>query len=329
MIRRLDPLREPMPATVKPMKAVLTDSLPRDDDRRANETKWDGYRIIAFVQAGRVRLQTRNLLDATGDFPEIQGLADALADHEVVLDGEITAFDATGRPSFSALQRRGTRRPAVVYMVFDLLYLDGRSTTALPYVERRHVLDEVGIAEGRAWRVPPYRVDQGGDLLKATRAQGLEGIISKRLDSSYEPGRRSRSWLKVKNWGRQEFVVAGWMPGKGGRSRRIGSLLVGYHDREGRLHYAGRVGTGFTAAELARLEGLLGPLERQASPFAPDPPLPTEVRKRARFVEPRLVAEVAFSEWTHTGTIRQPSYKGLRRDKDPREVVREVPVTAM
>ncbi|MGH2475794.1 MAG: non-homologous end-joining DNA ligase, partial [Candidatus Limnocylindrales bacterium] len=309
-----------------PMKALLTDALPRDDDRRGNEIKWDGYRIIAFVQAGRVRLQTRNLLDATSDFPEIQAVGDALAHHEVVLDGEITAFDASGRPSFSALQRRGARRPAVVYMVFDLLYLDGHSTMGLPYVDRRRLLDELDINAGPWWRVPAYHVDEGAALLEATRAQGLEGIISKRLDSTYEPGRRSRAWLKVKNWGRQEFVIAGWTPGKGGRAGQLGSLLLGYYDEAGRLHYAGRVGTGFTAAELARLEELLKPLARRTSPFAPDPPLPAQVEKQAQFIEPRLVAEVAFSEWTHTGTIRQPSYKGLRHDKAPGEVVRETPI---
>lgn len=315
-----------MPATVKPMKALLTDALPRDDDRRGNEIKWDGYRIIAFIQAGRVRLQTRNLLDATSDFPEIQAVGDALAHHEVVLDGEITAFDASGRPSFSALQRCGARRPTVVYMVFDLLYLDGHSTMGLPYVDRRRLLDELDINAGPWWRVPAYHVDEGAALLEATRAQGLEGIISKRLDSTYEPGRRSRAWLKVKNWGRQEFVIAGWTPGKGGRAGQLGSLLLGYYDEAGRLHYAGRVGTGFTAAELARLEGLLRPLARRTSPFAPDPPLPAQVEKQAQFIEPRLVAEVAFSEWTHTGTIRQPSYKGLRHDKAPGEVVRETPI---
>jgi bifunctional non-homologous end joining protein LigD len=323
--QRPDARREPMPATVKPMKAVLTDALPSDDEHRGNEIKWDGYRIVAFVQAGRVRLQTRNLLDATSEFPEVQGLGEALADHQVVLDGEVTAFDAGGRPSFSALQQRGMRRTAVVYMLFDLLHLDGYSTMRLPYGERRRLLDELDIAAGRSWRVPAYHVGDGAALLRATSAQGLEGIISKRLDGTYEAGRRSRSWLKVKNWGRQEFVVAGWVPGKGGRSGRIGSLLLGYYDDEGRLHYAGRVGTGFTAAELARLEELLRPFARSSSPFAPDPPLPPDVRRRARSVEPRLVAEVAFSEWTHTGTIRQPSYKGLRQDKDPREVVRELP----
>jgi bifunctional non-homologous end joining protein LigD len=312
-----------MPEAVKPMKAVLAQGLPGDDDCRGNEIKWDGYRMIAFVEAGQVRLQTRNLLDATAQFPELSGLGEALAGHKVVLDGEIVGLDPQGRPSFSALQRRGTRRPEVIYMAFDVLYLDGRGTMKQPYVERRRLLDGLGIAEGPSWRAPNYHVDDGAALLEATRAQGLEGIISKRLDSIYEPGKRSRSWLKIKNWGRQEFVVAGWMPGEGGRSGHLGSLLLGYYDDHGQLHYAGRVGTGFTMSELAHVEDLLRPLARDRPPFAPDPPLPPEVRKHGRFVEPRLVVEVAFSEWTHTGTIRQPSYKGLRHDKDPREVVRE------
>jgi bifunctional non-homologous end joining protein LigD len=313
-----------MPGSVVPMMAVTTDRVPHDDDRRANEIKWDGYRIIVFARSGEVRLQTRTVLDATAEFAELSGLGAALRGKDAVLDGEVVGLDDRGRPSFGALQRRGIRRPAVVYMIFDLLYLDGRGTTGLPYVERRALLEELAIGPGPSWQVPSYHVGDGPALLEATRAQGLEGIISKRLDSAYEPGRRSRAWLKIKNWGRQEFVVAGWMPGEGGRSGRLGSLLVGYYDRAGSLRYAGRVGTGFTMAELARLEPRLAALARETSPFGPEPVLPVEVRRYGRFVEPRLVAEVAFSEWTHTDTIRQPSYKGLREDKAPSEVVREL-----
>jgi bifunctional non-homologous end joining protein LigD len=312
-----------MPESVVPMMAVTTDRVPDDDGRRANEIKWDGYRIVAFARSGQVRLQTRTVLDATAEFAELGGLGEALHGHDAILDGEVVGLDREGRPSFGALQRRGIERPTVVYMIFDLLYLDGRTTTKLAYAERRALLDELAIAPGRSWQVPAYHVGDGPDLLEATRSQGLEGIMSKRLDSTYEPGRRSRAWLKIKNWGRQEFVVAGWMPGEGGRAGHLGSLLVGYHDRGGSLRYAGRVGTGFTMAELARLEQRLSALRRQTSPFGPEPALPVEVRRYGRFAEPRLVAEVAFSEWTHTGTIRQPSYKGLRDDKDPSEVVRE------
>jgi bifunctional non-homologous end joining protein LigD len=313
-----------MPEAVKPMSAVTVDSLPADQEAWAYEVKWDGYRLIAFVDRGQVRLQTRSLNDATGDFPEVVAIGPELADHRAVFDGEVVAFDEKGRPSFGALQRRGQERPPVAYMVFDLLYLDGYSTMKLPYVERRRLLDELKGGAGPAWQIPSYHIGDGALLLESTRTQGLEGLIAKRPNSSYEPGRRSRSWLKIKNWGRQEFVVGGWMPGEGGRSGQMGSLLLGYYDEEGALRYAGRVGTGFTADELARLDSRLRTIAVDRPPFDVDAqPLPPEVRRLGRFVEPRLVAEVAFSEWTHTGTIRQPSYKGLRTDKDPTEVVRE------
>jgi bifunctional non-homologous end joining protein LigD len=305
------------------MTAYVTDRVAFDDAERANEIKWDGYRMIAFVADGRLRLQTRNLLDATGEFPEVAGLGGAAGAHGIVLDGEIVGLDGGGRPSFSALQRRGEHRPPVVYMVFDLLHLDGRSTRSLPYVERRRLLDELGLGDGPNWRVPGYHVGDGVALLESTRVQGLEGLISKRLDSSYEMGRRSRAWLKIKNWGRQEFVIAGWLPGEGGRAGHVGSLLLGFYDEAGDLHYAGRVGTGFTLRELDDLAARLQGLARADPPFAAEPELPSEVRRFGRFVKPVLVAEVMFSEWTHTGTIRQPSYKGLRGDKDPREVRRE------
>src|SRR5579871_3126211 len=242
---------EPMPSTVQPMKAYVTDHIAADDAERANEIKWDGYRMIGFVAEGRLRLQTRNLLDATAEFPEVAGLGPAIGNHQAILDGEVVGLDDAGRPSFSALQRRGVSRPPVVYMVFDLLHLDGRSTRWLPYVERRELLDQFELGDGAFWRVPAYHVGDGVALLENTRTQGLEGLISKRLDSTYEMGRRSRSWLKIKNWNRQEFVVAGWMPGEGGRAGHVGSLLVGYYDDAGRLWYAGRVGTGFTFRELA------------------------------------------------------------------------------
>jgi bifunctional non-homologous end joining protein LigD len=326
MIRRVDPLPgepQPMPESIVPMNAVTSKALPGDDDRWAYEVKWDGYRIIAFLHGGQVRLQTRNLLDATSDFPEVCAIGSLLGDRDLILDGEVVAMDEKGHQSFSALQRRGKERPPVVYMVFDLLYLDGRSTMKLPYLERRKLLDELDIPSGPAWQVPGHHVGDGAALLEATRAQGLEGLVAKRVDSTYEPGKRTRWWLKIKNFGRQELVIAGWMPGEGGRSGHLGSLLLGYYDDQGRLRYAGRVGTGFTYDELARLEARLRPLARDASPFAPEPPLPPAVRKHAHFVEPLLVAEIAFSEWTHTGTVRQASYKGLRTDKDPTEVVRE------
>jgi bifunctional non-homologous end joining protein LigD len=309
--------------TIEPMRATVAAARPDPDDAWAYEVKWDGYRIVAFVEDGAVRLQTRNLLDATDDFPSVQGLAAALGPIDVVFDGEIVALDADGRPSFGALQQRGHRPTAVQYVIFDVLEVAGTATFSLPYVERRRLLEQLDLGSGPAWQVPRYTVGDGDAMLAATRAAGLEGLIAKRLDSTYEPGRRSRAWLKLKHWAGQELVVGGWLPGKGVRSGGIGSLLVGHFDDAGELHYAGRVGTGLTDAELGRLAALLAPLARDTSPFTATAALPVEVRRLGHFVEPEAVVEVAFSEWTHNGTIRQPSYKGLRTDKPARAVRRD------
>jgi bifunctional non-homologous end joining protein LigD len=339
MIHRMDPpadpAAEPMPDKLVPMLA-RPGTLPRDDEHWAYEVKWDGVRAIAHSEPGRLRLHSRNLLDITPRYPELGRLNRALSHHRAVLDGEVVALDADGRPSFGALQRRmhvgsesAVRRLArdapVTYMIFDLLWLDGHSLMELPYVERRARLDELELGQGERWRVPDHVVGHGADLLAATAEQGLEGVIAKRLDSPYEPGRRSASWLKVKNVERQEVVVGGWMPGEGRRRDRIGSLLVGVGEDEG-LRYAGRVGTGFTEEELDRLAALLKPLERKDSPFAPGDPKPP---RGAVFVDPRLVAEVEFREWTDNGQLRAPSYKGLRDDKPAELVVREEAGTAV
>jgi bifunctional non-homologous end joining protein LigD len=208
----------------------------------------------------------------------------------------------------------------VTYLSFDLLYLDGRSLIDLPYAERRERLDALEL-EGPSWQTPSHHRGEGEALLDLTEERGLEGLVAKRLDSRYLPGRRSRAWLKVKNIRSQELVIGGWLPGQGRREATIGALLVGYHEDEDggrRLRYAGRVGSGFTEAELERLAKLLEPLEIPESPFeGRQPP------KQAVFVEPRLVAEIAFREWTAARTLRAPVYKGLRTDKDPAEVVLE------
>jgi bifunctional non-homologous end joining protein LigD len=207
-----------------------------------------------------------------------------------------------------------------------VLYLDGHHTVALPYTERRRLLERLSLS-GPSWQTPSYHVGDGAALLDATRARGLEGLVAKRLDSVYRPGRRTTSWVKVKNVRRQELVVGGWLGGHGNRAGRLGALLVGYYQGD-ELRYAGRVGSGFTDQELDRLDALLTPLARAASPFTQPPELPTEVARQGHFVEPTLVAEVAFSEWTHLDTLRAPRYKGLRSDVDPRTVVREVAASA-
>jgi bifunctional non-homologous end joining protein LigD len=338
MIHRMepaDPATDPMPERVRPMMARLSD-LPAEDGGWAYEIKWDGVRGVAYAEGGRVRFTNRNVREITTQYPELRPLGRALGARPAVLDGEIVAMDESGRPSFGRLQRRmhlgsesAARRLAksvpVVYMIFDLLYLDGRSTMALPYRERRELLEGLELS-GPHWQVPAYHVGEGREMLEASRAQGLEGIVAKRLDSPYEPGRRSRNWLKVKNQLRQEFVIGGWLPGKGARAGRIGSLAVGYYEAEAaesdgpasRLVYAGNVGTGFKEDDILRLTQLLEPLRTDESPFqGRQPP------KGTVFVEPRLVAEIVFRGWTHNRTLRAASFKGLRDDKDPREVVLE------
>ena len=248
--------------------------------------------------------------------------------HEAVFDGEIVAFDEHGRPNFGRLQQRmhvsapaSVRRLAastpVVYAIFDLLYLDGHSLMELPYRERRARLEALGLG-GPAWRVPAAHPGEGTRLLEATRAQGLEGIIAKRLDSSYEPGRRTGAWIKLKHTTRQELVIGGWIPGEGRRAERIGALLMGFYE-DGEFRYAGRVGTGFTEATLGTLAERLHPLVRDTNPFA----TPSKLPRESVFVEPCLVAEIEFTEWTVDGVMRAPSFKGLREDKAPRQVSRE------
>jgi bifunctional non-homologous end joining protein LigD len=324
MIHRMDPPeradRDPMPERVVPMLARLG-PLPRDEERYGFEVKWDGVRAIAYLEPGRLRLESRNLNDITAQYPEVRSLSRELGARPAVLDGEIVAFDEGGRPSFERLQRRMhlsseaqvkrlARSVPVVYVVFDLLYLDGESLMGLSYSERRERLDELEL-NGANWQTPRYRVGEGQALLDATAEQGLEGVVAKRLDCPYEPGRRSGAWIKVKNLHREDLAIGGWMPGEGRRTDRIGALLVGDRSDEGSLRYAGRVGSGFTEKELDRLKGKLAPLRRDTSPFeGRQPP------RGAVFVEPELVADVEFREWTNSRTLRAPVYKGLRELRD-------------
>ena len=216
----------------------------------------------------------------------------------------------------AAIRRLAEAAP-VTYVIFDLLWLDGHDLTELHYTERRARLGTLALAADR-WRVSEYWAGTGTALLAATSEQGLEGVIAKRLDSRYTPGRRGSSWLKIKNTSSQELVIGGWTSGKGSRSSSIGALELGVQDEAGDLRYAGRVGTGFNARELDRLAKLLEPLAREETPF-----IGTQPAKGAHFVEPQLVCEVEFTEWTRAGTLRHPSYKGLRDDKTAAEVVRE------
>jgi bifunctional non-homologous end joining protein LigD len=322
MIHRMDPPqdadREPMPKRVEPMLA-RTGPLPPDDGRWAFEVKWDGIRAIGYAEGGRLKLLSRNGNDVTPRYPELRELGRALGAREAVLDGEVVAFGPDGKPSFQVLQSRmhvvsdaAQRRLAaahpVAYVIFDLLFLDGRSLMERPYEERRAELESLALS-GPNWQTPAFRVGDGAALLDATRAQGLEGVIAKRLDCPYVPGRRSQGWVKVRNIRRTDVVIGGWLGGEGGRAGRLGALVVGYHDADGALRYAGRVGSGFDDRELDRLGKLLAGRARASSPFeGRQPP------KLTHFVEPDLVAAVDFSQWTSAHTLRQPSYKGLRED---------------
>jgi bifunctional non-homologous end joining protein LigD len=322
MIHRMDPPEdpdfEPLPESLAPMLARLGPLPETDQDRWAFEIKWDGVRALAFVSGGRLGLANRTGRDITARYPEIRPLAEALGDRDALLDGEVVAF-ADGRPSFQRLQarmhlssdaqvRRMAQREPVVYVIFDLLHFDGRSLLATPYAERRAALLELGLT-GDAWQTPNHHVGDGAAMLEASRANGLEGIVAKRLDCPYEPGRRARHWIKVKNVRRAEVVVGGWTPGEGARASHLGALTMGFYDDDGELRYAGKVGSGFTEAELARIMRLLAPLERETSPFSGRQP-----QRGTRFVDPELVAVVEYRDITNSGTLRAPTYKGLRDD---------------
>jgi bifunctional non-homologous end joining protein LigD len=338
----------PLPRTFEPMLARAVERLPTGAGW-AFELKWDGVRAFAQVEGGHARITSRRGEDITPRYPELAAIGDALGDTDAVFDGEIVAFDPEGRPSFGRLQqrmglvneamiRRRVAETPVTYVAFDLLSLDGRSLLDEPYEERRRLLDGLGF-DGPSWQTPRNHLGDGEALLNLVRQRRLEGVVAKRLQSPYRPGRRSTEWVKVKVRRRQEVVIGGYMPGEGGRSGSVGSLLVGYWDatpaeaerlgRGQRLVYAGGVGSGFTQSTLDELSARLGPLRRETSPFElgwdPTEKYRARVRERGPLVwcEPELVCEVEFTEWTHEDTLRAAAFKGLRDDKDPREVVRE------
>lgn len=298
-----------------------------DPGAYAYEFKWDGVRALVVTDGDDVRIRSRRGNDVTSTYPELHGLAGALG-RPAALDGEIVAFEpGTSRPSFGRIQQRMNvgnatkvamlrREVPVAYLAFDLLMLDDELLTGLPYEERRARLEALGLA-GPSWQVPPRGDDLAG-MLEVAGQLGLEGVVAKRRGSPYRAGTRSPDWRKLRILCRQEFVVGGYKPGQGGRSGSFGSLAVGYHDEQGRLRYAGNVGSGYRERDLAQLHALLEPRRRPDPPFADPVPGPEQV-----YVEPELVVEVQFSEWTDEGMLRQPSYKGLRSDKDPRDVVRE------
>jgi bifunctional non-homologous end joining protein LigD len=261
-----------------------------------------------------MRIENRNLDDITARWPDFSRMNRDLHAHEAVIDGEIVAFDENGRPSFARLQKRmnvgdaQAKRLAkalpATFVAFDLLWLDGHSLMDRPYEERRELLEGLEL-NGPSWRTPPSYGGDGKALLEATRQQGLEGVVAKRLDSRYEPGHRSPCWIKMKHKQAEELVIGGWLPGE----RPIGAVLLGRRDDDGELRYAGRAGSGLTEAAIKTLQARLEP--RKGSPFTGEPKPP----RGSKYAEPELRAEIEFTDWTDDGVMRAPVFKGLVEDE--------------
>ncbi|MFE2267023.1 ATP-dependent DNA ligase [Streptomyces griseosporeus] len=318
---------------ISPMLATPGTLPPAAQDARwAYETKQDGQRVVVYLPGdGSVVLRARSGEVITGAYPELLALGDALGHTPAVLDGEVLALDAQGRADFQLLQsrmglahapRRAARRAAeapVHLVVFDVMHLAGRSLLALPYTRRRAELEDLGLTGGY-WSTPAALVGHGAEALRATREHGLEGLVCKRLDSVYEPGVRSRSWIKIRNMHGVDVIVGGWLPGKGRLTGLPGAVLVGQRSADGVLRYVGGVGTGWSEAEREQLADLLRDLATDTCPFTPAPRLGD-----ARWVLPRLVGEVRYSTRTRAGMLRQPSWLRLRQDLSPEESAADLP----
>ena len=313
----------PVPDTLEPMLATLGSETDVRGPGWHYEVKWDGYRALASVGGGAVAWRSRRGIDLGGTYPELDEVVTLLGDHEAVLDGEIVALDASGRSRFELLQNHASGAAPAHFMVFDLLRLDGRSLLRIPYVERRAALEDLLAADGRHVHVPATFGTDRELALDASRRFDLEGVVAKRADSVYQPGRRARTWIKVKNQRTQEVVVVGWRPGEGGRGGTLGSLLLAVPDG-GRLTYVGRAGSGFTDQGLVEARTRLDALARDTPPLEGVPRLDA---RDARWVEPSLVGEVSFAEWTASGRLRQPVWRGWRPDKSPDEVVAETRIS--
>jgi bifunctional non-homologous end joining protein LigD len=317
------------PPTYEPMMAVLT-AKPFDDDEWLFEVKWDGHRCLANLGTS-TRLTSRTRRDMTAQFPELIDMHRQLAARNAVVDGEIVALDRDGRPSFERMQDRFHRTPEelarnkgrvpVQFLAFDLLWLDGQPLLELPLHERRARLEEV-LVETKDIRLSQVVEGAGTAFFDHVKALQLEGIVAKRADSCYRPGVRSADWRKIKALCLQDCVIVGWTPGKGGRAATLGSLLLAVYD-DGRLRYAGNVGTGFTHAFLADLLDRLQELQVPRPMFEG---FEGTLRPRgARFVRPELVCEVEYLRWTEDSKLRAASFKGLRPDKPPTDARREHP----
>lgn len=309
------------------MKALGVDEIPTGSWHC--EIKFDGYRVIIVINGGLVELWSRNHKPLA--YPEVLPPLEKLKCQNAVLDGEIVALDAQGRSSFQALQGRDLgERPPIVCFVFDLLHLNGHACLGLTFEERRQLLGKLITKASPTLRLSPvYEVDPAA-LLAEARKKGLEGLILKRAGSAYEPDRRSGAWLKIKNVNEQEFVIGGFTPPKNSREK-FGAILVGYY-RDGKLIYAGKVGTGFNATLLRTLHRKFLTQQTSACPFANLPlakssrfgqGMTRAVMRTVTWLRPTLVAQIKFTEWTIEGLLRQPVFLGLRQDKPARQVRRE------
>jgi bifunctional non-homologous end joining protein LigD len=333
MIHRMDPAPEgfaSLPTQMRPMLASLG-RLPSDDALWAYEIKWDGVRAITFVDGGRVRMLSRNDKEFTKGFPEFRAVGEFLGARRCILDGEIVVMGENGLPDFGRLQQRlHVASPSAIrtleeewpatYVVFDVLHLDGQDLTGATYDERRAVLEGLALSGPSFTTTASFRDVSGADVLRGTKESGLEGVIAKRRDSRYVPGRRSDKWIKVKNVRTQEVVIGGWTEGTGNREGSLGALLLGIPERKG-LRFVGKVGTGFSETDRAALLDLLRRAVSGTNPF--DPPSSVVEPATHHFVKPRHVGEVQFGEWTAKSHLRHPTWRGLRPDKNAAEVTLE------
>lgn len=336
MIHRMDPPSEgfePLPQRLSPMLAT-PGPLPESDGNWAFEFKWDGIRVLLWVEGGRPRALSRGGGDLTAAFPELREVAAAVGAEQVLLDGELVVLDDDGRPSFARLQhrihlvspadvRRAAERDPASLVVFDLLHRNGRSLTGETYDERRRQLELMNFA-GPRWGVTPSFVDEEGEnVLRSAVGLGMEGVVAKRRNSTYQPGVRSRDWIKTKSRRTQEVVIGGWSAGRGERASSFGALVLGIPvpSTPSRLTYVGKVGTGFSRHDREELLGVLRPLVRQRSPFSGA--LPAAVQREATWVRPVVVGEVEFGEWTRDGILRHAVWRGRRIDKRAEDVRRE------
>jgi bifunctional non-homologous end joining protein LigD len=310
-----------LPEFIPPQLATLVRSAPEGDEW-LHEIKLDGYRVLARIDRGRVKLLTRSGQDWTAKFPSLAAAAERLRAKSALLDGEVVVLDAHGISHFQSLQEALSpgRTQDLLYFVFDLLYLDGRDLRSLPLFERKALLARLLRGSGNTIRYSEHVEGQGGRFYDKACRMGLEGIISKQKDAPYRSG-RGTAWVKVKCVKSQEFVIVGFTEPKGTRAG-FGALLLGVYDKDGALTYVGRVGTGFDIRSLKALHAKLKALERERSPLKSPPPGST---RDVHWVEPKLVADVAFTEWTRDGILRHPTFHGLREDKPAREVVKELP----